>query len=66
MRNFILLRAFTVYMENAIWLKWNLHWSEFHYTRSHVNADNEIASHRSEILPRSETSNRFEFSLGLI
>ena len=55
LRNFILLRAFTVYMENSlqfeislrsIWPKWNLHQSEFHYARSYVNADNEFASHK--------------------
>ena len=75
LRNFISLRAFTVYMENSlrfeislrsIWLKWNLHRSEFHYAESHVNADNEVTSHRSEILPRSEISNQFEFTSGLM
>ena len=64
LRNYILQQAFTVYMENSlqfeislwsIWPKWNLHRSEFHYARSHVNADNEVTSHWSEILPRSET-----------
>ena len=57
--NFISLRAFFVYMKNSlrfeislrsIWPKWNLHRSEFHSARSHVNADNEITSHWSEIL----------------
>ena len=71
LRNFILLRAFTVYMENSlrfenslrsIWPKWNLHRREFLYARSHVNDDNEVISHRSEILPGSEISNRFEFN----
>ena len=71
--NFISLRAFTVYMENSlqfeislrsIWPKWNLHRSEFHYARSHVNADNEVTSHQSEILSRSEISNQFEFTSG--
>ena len=33
---------------------WNLHRSEFHYARSHLNADNEVTSRRSEILNRSE------------
>ena len=51
LRYFISLRAFTVYMVNSLryeisfrsnWPKWNLHWSEFHYARSHVNADNEV------------------------
>ena len=65
----------TVYMENSlrseislwpIWPKWTLHQSEFHYARSHVNADNEVTSHQSEILPRSEISNRFEFTSGLM
>ena len=70
LRNFISLRAFTVYMENSlrfeIWPKWNLHRSEFHYAQSHVNADNEVISHRSEILSRSKISNWFEFTLGLM
>ena len=71
LRNFVSLQAFTVYMENSlrfeislrsIWPKWNLHQSEFHYTQSHVNADNEVTSHQREISPRSEISNRFEFT----
>ena len=33
--------------------------SFFHYTRSHVNADNEVTSHRSEILPRSQLPRYF-------
>ena len=75
LRNFISLRAFTVYMESslgfeislrAIWPKWNLHRNKFHYVRSHVNADNEVTSHRIEILPRSEISNRFELTSGLM
>ena len=73
LRNFISLLAFTVYMDNSlrfeislrsIWPEWNLHQSEFHYAQGHVNADNEVTSHRSEILPRSEISNGFEFTLG--
>ena len=40
--------------------------SEFHSARSHVNADNEVTSHLSEILSRSEISNRFEFTSGLM
>ena len=47
------------------WPKWNLHQSEFHYARSHVNADNEVTSNRSEILSRIQISNRFEFTSGL-
>ena len=75
LHNFISLRPFTVYMKNSlrfeillrsIWQKWNLRRSEFYYAQSHVNADNEVTSHRSEILPRSEISNRFEFISGLI
>ena len=74
-RNFISLPAFTVYMENSlrfeislwsIWAKWNLHQSEFHYSRNRVNANNEVTSHRSEILPRSEISSQFKFSSGLM
>ena len=34
--------------------------SEFRSGRSRVNADNEVTSHQSEILSRSEISNRFE------
>ena len=72
LRNFFSLQAFTVYMENSlrlkislrsIWPKWNLHRNEFHYARKYVNADNEVISHRSEILHRSEVSNRFQFTL---
>ena len=75
LRKFILLQEFTVYMENSlhfeislrsIWAKWNLHQNEFHYMRSHVNADNEVTSYRSEILPQSEISNWFEFTSGLM
>ena len=51
--NFISLRAFTVYMENSLQFEILLR-SEFHYARSHVNADNEVTSHRSEILPQSD------------
>ena len=73
--NFVSLRAFTINMENSlqfeisllsIWPKWNLHRSKFHYAWSHVKADSEITSHRSEILLRSEISNRFEFTSGLM
>ena len=75
LRNFISLQAFNVYMENSlrfetslrsIWPKWNLDWSEFHSAQSHVNADNEVTSHRSEIFSRSEITNRFEFTSGLL
>ena len=70
LRNFISLQAFTAYMENSlrfeIWPKWNLRRSEFHSARSHANADNEVPSHQSEILSRSEISNRFEFTSGLM
>ena len=72
LRNFISLRAFTVYMENSLWFeislrsiwpKWNLHRSEFHSAQSHVNADNEVTSYQSEILSwsESEVSNRVHF-----
>ena len=75
LRNFISLRAFTVYMEKSLgfdislrsnWPKWDLHRSEFHYAQSHVNADNDVTSHRSKILPRSEISNQFEFTSDLM
>ena len=32
----------------------------------HVNANNEVTLHQSEILPWSEISNRFDFTSGLI
>ena len=75
LRNFISLQAFTLYMENllrfeislrSIWPKRNLHRSEFHSARIHVNADNEVTLHQSEILPQSEISNRFKFTSGLM
>ena len=44
----------------------DLHRSEFHSEGSLVNTDNEVTSHQSEILSRSEISNRFEFTLGLM
>ena len=50
----------------SIWSKWNLHRSEFHFAWTHVNANNEVTLHQSEILPRSEISNRFEFTSGLM
>ena len=40
--------------------------SEFHFARSHVNADNEVTLNQSEILPGSEISNLFEFISGLL
>ena len=75
LRNLISPRAFTVYMENSLgfeisrrsnWPKWNLHRSEFHFAWSHMNADNEVTLHQSEDLPRSEISNRFEFTSGIM
>ena len=65
----------SIYMENSLrfetsfrsnWPNWNLHRSEFHYARSHVNANNEVTLHQSEILPWSEILNRFEFTSGLM
>ena len=72
--NFISLRAFTIYMENSLQYeihfgqfdRSDLHRSEFHSVGSHVNADNEVTSHQSEILSRIEISNRFEFTLSLM
>ena len=58
LRNFISLWAFTVYLENSLWFefslwsiwpKWNLIQSEFHFAQSHVNVDNEVTLHRSEV-----------------
>ena len=73
LRNFISLCAFTVYMESSLRLEISL-WSiwqictkvSFTTPESHVNADNEVTSHRSEILSRSEISNQFEFTVGLM
>ena len=48
------------------WPKWNLHRSEFHSAQTHVKADNEGTSHRSEISVRSEILNRFEYTSGLM
>ena len=51
LRNFISLRAFTVYMKNSVqfeislwsnWPKWHLHRSDFHSAWTHVNTNNEI------------------------
>ena len=39
---------------------------KFHYVRSHVNAEDEVTLHRSEILLRIEISNWFEFTSGLM
>ena len=35
-----------------IWQKWNLHQSEFHYARSHVNADYEVTSPKWNFIPK--------------
>ena len=50
LRNFISLQEFTVYMENSLRFEISLWSSEFHYAESHVNADNEVTSHRSKVL----------------
>ena len=64
--NFILLWTFTVYMENSlrfeISLRSNLHRSEYHFAWRHVNAENEAALHRSEILPQK----KFQTGLSLV
>ena len=73
LRNLISLRAFTVYMKISLrfeishrpnWSKWNFHRSEFHFAWTHVNTDNEVTLHLSEISPRSEISYWFEFTSG--
>ena len=73
--HFISLQAFTVHMENSLrfeiplrstWTKWNLHRKDFHFAWTHVNANNEVTLHRSEILPWSEISNQFELTSGLM
>ena len=75
LRNFISLRAFTIYMQNSLrfeislrsnWPKWNLHRSEFHFAWTHVNTNDEVALHQSENLPQSEISDWFEFTPGLM
>ena len=75
LRSFISLQAFTAYKENSlrfeislqsIWRKWNFHQNKFHSARSHVNAANEATSHQSEVLSRSEISNRFDFTSGFM
>ena len=75
LRNFVSLRTLTVYMENSLryeislrsnWTKWNLHRSEFHFAWGHVNGDKEVTLYRSEVLPRGEIFNRFEFTSGLM
>ena len=69
LRNFISLRAFTVYMENSLRFEIShgrIGRREFNLARSHVNIDNEVTLHRHEILPRSEISNRFEFTSGFM
>ena len=58
--NFISLGVFTVYMENSlrfeISFRSNLHRSQFHFTWTHVNENNEVTIHQGEILPQSEIS----------
>ena len=67
--------TFTVYIENSPRFefsprsnltKWNFHRSEYHFGRSHVNNNNKVILHRSEILPRSEISNQFDFTSGFM
>ena len=68
LRNFISLQAITVYMGNSLRFEISLRSisrNEFHYARGHVNADNEVTSHRSEVLHQSEISSRFEFTSSL-
>ena len=36
----------------SVWPKWNLHRSEFHYTRSHVNVDNEVTTPKWNFTPK--------------
>ena len=50
LRNFISLRAFTVNIEISLQFNLKFPRNEFHSAQSHVNADNEVTSHRSEIL----------------
>ena len=73
--NFISLQAFTVYMEYLLqleisiwsnWLKWNLYQNEFHFAWTNKNTNHEVTLYQVEILPWSEISNWFEFTLGLM
>ena len=73
--NFISLLAYTVYMENSLrfevslWSNrpiWNLHQSEFNFAWGHVNADKQVTLHQIEIIPQSEISKQFEFTLSLM
>ena len=70
--NFISLLAFTVYMENSLrfevslwsnWPVWNLHQSQFNFAWGHVNVDKQVTLHQIEIIPQSEISKQFEFTL---
>ena len=42
------------------------HQSEFHFTQTQVNANNEVTLQWSEVLPWSEVSEKFEFTSGLM
>ena len=74
LRNFISLRAFTVYMKNSLQFeislqsigpKWNLHRSEFNFDWSHAKTDKKVTFHQSKILFQSEIWNQFEFTSSL-
>ena len=58
--------TFIVLSGEASTVEGNLQQSEFHFTWTHVNINNEVTLHRSEILTRSEISNQFEFTSGLV
>ena len=66
---------YTFYMKNSLrfeislrsnWPKWNLHRSEFHFAWTHMNTNNEVTLHRSEILPHSEISNESHVNVLLV
>ena len=48
------------------WLRWNLHKSEFPFAWGYASADKKVTLYQSVILPQSEISNQFEFTLGIM
>ena len=72
LHNFISLRVFIVYMENS--LRFEFYFGQIH--RSEICTEvsfalpklmwTQIILHRTETLPQSEISNRFEFTSGLV
>ena len=40
---------------HCVWSKWNLHRNEFHFAWTHVNANNEVTLHWSEVFPKEKS-----------